>query len=483
MTWPKRALCALAFGILTAGPAAAQITGNPYEVSGGVGVFGFDTRAHTKLGPAFTGSVGWRPQSWFALEGYAIYGPSHADTLPEQNHNLSGYGIELRFNLRPPDQRIVPFVVTGLAYASSKTFGHAPATLDRGAPSLGAGVLMNVFNQRTYLRLQARDLFFIDRDRFSASNDIAVTAGLQYAFGGKERDVDVDGVRDWLDQCATTPIGAKVNAAGCPLDADADIVFDGIDQCPDTPRGCKVDAKGCPIDSDGDGVCDGIDQCPDTPTGKEVDAKGCLVDPDEDGVKIPDDKCEGTPIGCQVDASGCPTDRDGDGVCDGLDQCPDLGGPNVDAHGCPAEVLQRENQLLDTGRIRIRTLSFASGEVGPDSAARAAIDVVGAVLARWPQLRIEISGHADAREKKGQALSQARADTVRALLLARYPALQADSLATKGYGSDRPAAPNETVEGRDRNRRVEFVVLNRAVLIEELKRRRLMEQMNEGDSK
>lgn len=479
MTWPKRALCALAFGFLSVGPAAAQITGRPFEVSAGAGAFGYDTRAHTKLGPAYTGSIGWRPQSWFTLEGYTVFGPSHADTLPEQNHNLSSYGFDVRFNLRPPDQRVVPYVLTGLGYASSKTFGRAPATLDRGAPSLGGGVLVNVYNQRTYLRLQARDLFFIDRDRISASNDFAVTVGLQMSFGGKERDVDVDGVRDWLDQCERTPIGAKVNAVGCPLDADADSVFDGIDQCPDTPRGCKVDNKGCPIDSDGDGVCDGLDQCPDTPAGKEVDAKGCLVDPDEDGVKIPDDRCEGTLHGCRVDANGCPTDRDGDGVCDGLDQCPELGGPDVDANGCPAEVLQRENQLLDTGRIRIRALSFASGEAGLDAAGQAALDVVGTVLARWPQLRIEISGHADSREKKGQALSQARADTVRALLLARVPALQADSLTAKGYGSDRPATSNETVEGRDRNRRVEFTVLNRGVLVEELKRRRMLEQMKE----
>jgi outer membrane protein OmpA-like peptidoglycan-associated protein len=480
MTWPKRVGCAFAIGILSAGSAAAQITERPLEVSGTAGLFDYDTRALTKMGPAFGGALGWRAQSWLTLEGHALFGPSKSDTVPQVDVNLSAFGLDLRWNLRPADGRMVPFLLTGLAYAKSHAGGHPPEELERGAPSIGGGVLVNVINQRTYARLQVRDLLFKDRDRAGFSNHFAVTAGLQYVFGGKPRDTDIDGVRDWIDECPLTPLGARVDPRGCPLDADADSVFDGIDACDDTPRGCRVDAKGCPIDTDGDGVCDGLDECADTPAGKPVDAKGCLADPDEDGVRTPQDQCEGTPAGCVVDERGCPKDSDGDGVCDGRDQCPDLGaGYTVNAEGCPEEVLERERQMLDTGRIRIRQISFASGSTAIDSAAGHALDIVAAVIARWPQLKIEVAGHADGRERRGRELSQARADTVRSLLLQRQPRLPADSLSAVGYGSDRPAASNDTVEGRDRNRRVEFVVLNRAVLLEELRRRRLMEQMNE----
>jgi len=152
-------------------------------------------------------------------------------------------------------------------------------------------------------------------------------------------DSDGDGVPDGLDKCPGTPAGAHVDATGCPTDADGDGVPDGIDQCPNTPTGAKVDAKGCPIDSDGDGVPDGIDQCPNTPAGAAVDAKGCPADSDGDGVPDGLDKCPNTPKGATVDANGCPLDSDLDGVPDGIDQCPNTpAGTKVDATGCPLPV-------------------------------------------------------------------------------------------------------------------------------------------------
>ena len=119
-------------------------------------------------------------------------------------------------------------------------------------------------------------------------------------------DSDNDGVTDDLDQCANTPVGATVNAQGCPSDADGDGVFDGIDQCANTPNGATVNSQGCPTDSDGDGVFDGIDQCANTPIGATVNAQGCPSDADGDGVFDGIDQCANTPSGTQVDAQGCP---------------------------------------------------------------------------------------------------------------------------------------------------------------------------------
>ena len=90
-----------------------------------------------------------------------------------------------------------------------------------------------------------------------------------------EKDSDQDGVIDKYDRCPGTPIGAKVDAFGCPLDSDRDGVFDYEDECPDTPFGVEVDKRGCPIDSDGDGVPDYRDACPGTPIGVNVDSNGC----------------------------------------------------------------------------------------------------------------------------------------------------------------------------------------------------------------
>lgn len=163
-------------------------------------------------------------------------------------------------------------------------------------------------------------------------------------------DSDHDGVPDDKDACPNTPLGATVDARGCPHDSDGDGVLDGIDQCPNTPAGTKVDDKGCPLaapaaptavpvlDSDGDGVPDSIDKCPNTPAGAKVDADGCPIDSDHDGVWDGLDKCPNTPAGATVDKDGCPHDSDGDGVLDGIDQCPNTPpGVQVDATGCPLD--------------------------------------------------------------------------------------------------------------------------------------------------
>ncbi|HFA59494.1 MAG TPA: OmpA family protein, partial [Rhodospirillales bacterium] len=52
-------------------------------------------------------------------------------------------------------------------------------------------------------------------------------------------------------------------------------------------------------------------------------------------------------------------------------------------------------------------------------------------------------------------LSQARAEEVRRLLVERY-GIAGERLRAVGYGEDRPLAPNDTAEGRRRNRRVEI---------------------------
>jgi OOP family OmpA-OmpF porin len=199
-----------------------------------------------------------------------------------------------------------------------------------------------------------------------------------------------------------------------------------------------VDARGCPIDSDGDGVCDGVDTCPNTPQG------------------------------CKVDANGCPLDSDGDGVCDGLDKCPDTpSGTRVESDGCPpSEVRQRETELLDTGLIRLQDVKFetAKSNILPES--HHALDVVGEVLSKWPQLKIEIGGHCDSRgtDAYNLALSHRRVNSVRTYLLEHFPKLEAAQFAAKGYGESQPLVPNTSPANMSQNRRVEFKVLNKEVL-------------------
>jgi outer membrane protein OmpA-like peptidoglycan-associated protein len=312
------------------------------------------------------------------------------------------------------------------------------------------------------------------------------TGGLEFALGGSSHDVDTDndGVGDHKDRCPDTPAGCRVDDHGCPIDTDRDGVCDGLDQCENTPAGIQVDERGCPRDSDRDGVPDGTDQCADTPAGCQVDSRGCPVDSDRDGVCDGLDQCPDTPSGTTVDAKGCPNvkDSDNDGVPDDKDQCPDTpANLRVDKDGCPIEVIETEKTLMETGMIRLEDVHFVTAKADIMDDDKPRLDTVGQVLLRWPQLRIEIGGHADWRGTRpyNQRLSEQRVESVLNYLLQRFPALKREQYTTRGYGEDKPIADNRTDQGMAKNRRVEFVVLNKDVLQEEVRKRRLLEK-NEG---
>ena len=87
---------------------------------------------------------------------------------------------------------------------------------------------------------------------------------------------------------------------------------------------------------------------------------------------------------------------------------------------------------------------------------------LGGILVQWPQLIIEIGGHADARgtDEYNLDLSQRRADSVRNWLLQNYSQLDPNKYLAKGYGERQPVASNKTAAGMAQNRRVEFKVMN-----------------------
>ena len=100
-------------------------------------------------------------------------------------------------------------------------------------------------------------------------------------------------------------------------------------------------------------------------------------------------------------------------------------------------------------------VKFATGKatLTPDSYAR--LDTVVEYMVHKKEARIEISGHTDTTGKKAanKKLSQARADAVRDYLVSK--GVDADRVKAVGYGDEKPIAPNDTAEGRLKNRRIE----------------------------
>ncbi len=278
-------------------------------------------------------------------------------------------------------------------------------------------------------------------------------AGLSLMLNNRPKDSDKDGVPDKDDTCPGTPMGVTVDEAGCPIDSDKDGVADYMDRCPNTAAGVRVNAEGCPLDSDGDGVTDDKDRCPNTARGEKVDANGCPLpkDADGDGVMDDRDRCPATPAGVRVNADGCPMDSDGDGVTDDKDRCPNTAaGTQVDAVGCP--ILFRDNKPT----LILEGVTFATGKADLTDASKAILLTVAQSLAGNPDVKVEVGGHTDAvgSNASNQRLSQARAESVMAFLIAN--GVNANQVTAKGYGEDQPIASNNTVAGRQQNRRVEL---------------------------
>jgi outer membrane protein OmpA-like peptidoglycan-associated protein len=84
-------------------------------------------------------------------------------------------------------------------------------------------------------------------------------------------------------------------------------------------------------------------------------------------------------------------------------------------------------------------------------------------LALHRERDVLIEGHTDSTGgvEYNLELSRRRAEAVRSFLVGRGVA--PTRIATEGYGLSRPIASNETVAGRQQNRRVEIVVLNEGV--------------------
>lgn len=94
--------------------------------------------------------------------------------------------------------------------------------------------------------------------------------------------------------------------------------------------------------------------------------------------------------------------------------------------------------------------------------ARVTLAKVAAVLAFYGDAQVEVQGHTDdeGTDRYNQGLSERRANAVRDHLVTTAH-VAAERLIVRAYGESRPVAPNDTEENRQRNRRVQVVILGR----------------------
>ncbi len=78
-------------------------------------------------------------------------------------------------------------------------------------------------------------------------------------------------------------------------------------------------------------------------------------------------------------------------------------------------------------------------------------------LRTHPDITVEIGGHTDiiGGYAMNVKLSQRRADAVKQWLV--FKGIDQSRMVTKGYGPDKPIGDNKTKDGRQLNRRIEFI--------------------------
>ncbi|MFT6074485.1 MAG: OOP family OmpA-OmpF porin [Yoonia sp.] len=106
-----------------------------------------------------------------------------------------------------------------------------------------------------------------------------------------------------------------------------------------------------------------------------------------------------------------------------------------------------------------RKITFDPGSVDLAAVTQPVIDDIAEILKKCGDLPIRVSGFTDSqgREVMNQQLSQDRADAVLTALRARR--VPVSTFESVGFGEENPIADNDTEDGREANRRIEFSLI------------------------
>lgn len=109
----------------------------------------------------------------------------------------------------------------------------------------------------------------------------------------------------------------------------------------------------------------------------------------------------------------------------------------------------------------INNIYYATGRAELYGDSYAVLDEFAEFLKDHPNMKVEIQGHTDnvGNESSNIALSNERAYTVKAYL--EKKGIPGNHISAKGYGPSRPIADNSSPEGKSKNRRTEFLILEK----------------------
>ncbi|MBX2843065.1 MAG: OmpA family protein [Flammeovirgaceae bacterium] len=109
--------------------------------------------------------------------------------------------------------------------------------------------------------------------------------------------------------------------------------------------------------------------------------------------------------------------------------------------------------------VRLNNIFFETGNSALKEASFSELKKVVKLLEENPKMKIEISGHTDnvGSEESNLKLSEERSEAVTSYLKSQN--IVSDRIVNKGYGETKPLSDNNTEEGKQQNRRVDFTIL------------------------
>lgn len=125
----------------------------------------------------------------------------------------------------------------------------------------------------------------------------------------------------------------------------------------------------------------------------------------------------------------------------------------------PAPEPEPEIKAIDRGLV-LEGVAFQSGSAQLTAGSITTLSRMADLLKQNSEIRVEVRGHTDATgsAELNRELSQRRAVAVRDVLI--QLGVAPSRVTAVGYGQDYPIAPNDTAEGRAKNRRVELHRIN-----------------------
>lgn len=135
----------------------------------------------------------------------------------------------------------------------------------------------------------------------------------------------------------------------------------------------------------------------------------------------------------------------------------DFGLDRIKFYECVVSSLEAQLMEVEQGKvIELRNVLFETASAAIAKSSFSELNLLTKYLQDNPTVEIEIAGHTDSvgNESYNLKLSQDRANAIGNYLIEK--GTEAKRLSMKGYGKEVPVASNDTMEGRQKNRRVEF---------------------------